>query len=145
MKKNFLILIALLCSTVGQAKFLKAVLYFTDGTNKTGLAKLVEDDDSKVTFRANEDAKSEKIPSTDLTTIVYTTESGSIFTMEHLYLTSAGIFSGKFSNSKKSIGLKLYILKNLKSVKFLIKETPEEILSDQLVLLISLEKKIQII
>lgn len=101
MKKIILILITLLFSTVGQAKYLKAVLYLTDGTNKSGLAKLVEENDSKVTFKTNEDADTEKIAGTDLIKIVYTNESGSIFTMEYLYLTSAGVFSGKFSNSRK--------------------------------------------
>lgn len=101
MKKIILILITLLFSTVGQAKYLKAVLYLTDGTQKTGLAKLVEEDDSKITFKTNEDADTEKIASDGVTKIVYTNESGGIFTMEYLYLTSAGIFSGKFSNSRK--------------------------------------------
>ncbi|OXA80616.1 hypothetical protein SAMN05444397_105148 [Flavobacterium aquidurense] len=101
MKKIILILITLLFSTVGQAKYLKAVLYLADGTNKTGLAKLVEEDDSKVTFKTNEDADTEKIAGADLIKIVYTNETGNIFTMEYLYLTSAGVFTGKFSNSRK--------------------------------------------
>lgn len=114
MKKNFLILIALLCSTVGQAKFLKAVLYLADGSQKTGLAKLVDDDDSKVTFKANEDSDTEKIPSKELTKIIYTGESGGIFTMEYLYLTSANIFSGKFSNSKKKHWFEIVYVKEFK-------------------------------
>lgn len=101
MKKLFTLLVVLLFSAVGHAKYYKAVLYMQDGTNKTGLAELVDMEDSKVYFKSNEEAKTEKISSTDLTRIVYTYDTGQIVTMDYLYLTSENIFSKKISKSKK--------------------------------------------
>jgi hypothetical protein len=114
MKKIILILIALLFSTVGQAKYLKAVIFLKDGTQKTGLAKLVEDSDSKVTFKTTEDADTEKIASDDVIKITYTYESGNSATMEYLYLTSANAFSGKFSNSRKKYWFSIVYNKEFK-------------------------------
>ncbi|RZJ50744.1 MAG: hypothetical protein EOO44_15795 [Flavobacterium sp.] len=101
MKKLVVLAILLLFSTAGHAKFYKAILYLADGTPKTGLAKLVEDKESKVIFKTDENAKTEKIPSEDLIKIVYTYESGEIVTMEYMYLTGTSLFSGKLSKSKK--------------------------------------------
>lgn len=107
-------LVALLFSTVGQAKYLKAVLYLTDGTRKTGLAKVVEDDASKVAYKTDENADTEKIPSIALLRIVYTYESGNIVTMDYLYLTTASAFSGKFSNSRKKHWITMIYNKDFK-------------------------------
>ncbi|GAA3761477.1 hypothetical protein GCM10022423_10960 [Flavobacterium ginsengiterrae] len=73
----------------------------TNGSPKTGLAKLVEDDESKVSFKVDDNADTEKISSIEISKIVYTYESGKIITMEYLYLTGANVFSGKLSKSKK--------------------------------------------
>lgn len=100
MKKIILIIIAVLFSAIGHAKYYKAILYLVDGSPKTGFAELVEDKESKVYFRIDENAKTEKIPSTEISKIVYTYESGQIITMEYLYLTGLNVFSGKFSKSK---------------------------------------------
>lgn len=100
MKKIILIAITVLFSVSGHAKYYKAILYLADGSPKTGLAKLVEDTESKVYFRTEENAKTEKISSTEISKIVYTYESGQIITMEYLYLTGLNVFSGKFSKSK---------------------------------------------
>ncbi|MGO4773636.1 hypothetical protein ACEN2I_18420 [Flavobacterium sp. W22_SRS_FK3] len=100
MKKSILITIAVLFSTIGHAKYYKAILYLVDGSPKTGLAELVEDNESKVYFRTDENAKTEKISSAEISKIVYTYESGQIITMEYLYLTGLNVFSGNFSKSK---------------------------------------------
>ncbi|PXY39278.1 hypothetical protein DMB65_18695 [Flavobacterium cheongpyeongense] len=100
MKKTILITIAVLFSTLGHAKFIKAVLYMEDGTKKTGLAEMVENGDSKVIFKTDEAAKKEKIASKDVKKIEYT-DGENEFLAERFYLTSANTFSGKFSKSKE--------------------------------------------
>ncbi|MGO4773635.1 hypothetical protein ACEN2I_18415 [Flavobacterium sp. W22_SRS_FK3] len=101
MKKTILIAIAVLFSTIGHAKFIKAVLYMEDGTKKTGLAELVENSDSKVVFKTDEKAKKEKIVSADIKKIEFTDDDKNEFLAERLYLTSANAFTGKFSKSKE--------------------------------------------
>ena len=114
MKKNFLILMAILYSAVGQAKFLKAVLYFEDGTKKTGLAELVESEDSKINFKVNEEAKKEKILSADLQRIEYVNADNNMFIVEKFYFTTANLFTGKFSKSKKKIWFYIVYDKDVK-------------------------------
>lgn len=101
MKKTILIAIAVLFSTIGHAKFIKAVLYMEDGTKKTGLAELVENGDSKIVFKTDEKAKKEKIASADIKKIEFTDDDKNEFLAERLYLTSANAFTGKFSKSKE--------------------------------------------
>lgn len=100
MKKIILIVIAVLFSTIGHAKFIQAVLYMEDGTKKAGLAEMVENGDSKVIFKTDEKAKKEKIASDVIKKIEYT-DGENEFLAERFYLTSAGAFSGKFSKSKE--------------------------------------------
>lgn len=100
MQKLITLLVVLLFSTVSHAKFYKAILYLADGSNKTGFAQFVATNDSKVYFKTDEEAKTERISSDDLIRIVYTYNSGQIVTMDYLYLTSANIFSKKISKSK---------------------------------------------
>ena len=114
MKKNILIFIALLCSTICHAKFYKAILYLTDGSNKTGFAQFVETNDSKVYFKAEEEAKTERISSNELIRIVYTYNSGQLVTMDYLYLTSANIFSKKISKSKNKSWFNILYSKEFK-------------------------------
>jgi len=114
MKKIILILIALLFSTIGHAKFYKAILYMEDGTKKKGLAEMVESEDSKVTFKTDEKAKKEKIASTDIKKIEYFDEEECITTLELLYAKTANLFSGKFSNSKKKVWFNILYEKNIK-------------------------------
>lgn len=99
MKKLILMLIVFLFSTLGHAKFSKAILYMEDGTKKTGLAEMVENGDSKVIFKTDEKAKKEKIASADIKKIEYT-DGENEFLAERLYLTSANALTGKFSKSK---------------------------------------------
>lgn len=83
------------------AKFAQAVLYMEDGSVKKGLAELVASDASKVVFKTDENAKKEKIASTDVKKITFTDTDGKLFTAERLYAVTANILSGKFSRSKK--------------------------------------------
>lgn len=100
MKKTIFLFVALLVVSAAQAKYIKAILYMNDGSQKKGLAEMVEYKDSNVRFKADENAKSEKFSSSLINKIEYPNESGFIITMEFLYLTSANGFSGKFSNAK---------------------------------------------
>lgn len=100
MKKTIFLFVALLMVSAAQAKYIKAILYMNDGSQKKGLAEMVEYKDSNVRFKADENAKSEKFSSSLINKIEYPNESGFITTMEFLYLTSANGFSGKFSNAK---------------------------------------------
>lgn len=100
MKKTIFLFVALFVVSAAQAKYIKAILYMNDGSQKKGLAEMVEYKDSNVRFKADENAKSEKFSSSFISKIEYPNELGFITTMEFLYLTSANGFSGKFSNAK---------------------------------------------
>ncbi|AWK03644.1 hypothetical protein HYN56_05165 [Flavobacterium crocinum] len=114
MKKIILILIALLSSNIGQAKFLKAVLYLEDGTKKTGLAELVQSEDSKINFKINEEAKKEKILSAEVKKIEYIDTENNKYIVEKFYFTTANLFTGKFSKSKKKIWFYIVYDKDVK-------------------------------
>ncbi|WP_289665259.1 hypothetical protein [Flavobacterium panacagri] len=102
MKKTILLLFALLLfSSTIHAKYIKAVLYMEDGTVKKGLAEKVEYDDSKVKFKTDEEAKKEKIASTDIKKIEFTDDNNVKSTAERLYATTANLLTGKFSRSGK--------------------------------------------
>ena len=63
MKKTIFLFVALLVVSAAQAKYIKAILYMNDGSQKKGLAEMVEYKDSNVRFKADENAKSEKFSS----------------------------------------------------------------------------------
>jgi hypothetical protein len=98
---TLLLLVFLLFTTTIQAKYVKAVLYMEDGTVKKGLAEKVEYNDSKVKFKTSEEAKKEKISSTDIKKIEFTDNDNVKFTAERLYATTANLLTGKFSRSGK--------------------------------------------
>ncbi|MNK49370.1 hypothetical protein D3C87_682180 [compost metagenome] len=98
---TLLLLVLLLFTTTIQAKYVKAVLYMEDGTVKKGLAEKVEYNDSKVKFKTSEEAKKEKISSTDIKKIEFTDNDNVKFTAERLYATTANLLTGKFSRSGK--------------------------------------------
>ncbi len=102
MKNTTLLLLALLLfTTTIQAKYVKAVLYMEDGTVKKGLAEKVEYNDSKVKFKTSEEAKKEKISSSDIKKIEFIDADNVKFTAERLYATTANLLTGKFSRSGK--------------------------------------------
>jgi len=102
MKNTTLLLAVLLLFTATiQAKYVKAVLYMEDGTVKKGLAEKVEYNDSKVKFKTSEEAKKEKISSTDIKKIEFIDVDNVKFTAERLYATTANLLTGKFSRSGK--------------------------------------------
>lgn len=98
---SLLIVMLLLCTTTIHAKYIKAVLYMEDGTVKKGLAEKVDYNDSKVKFKTDEEAKKEKIPSTDIKKIEFTDADNVKFIAERLYATTANLLTGKFSRSGK--------------------------------------------
>lgn len=100
MQKLITLLVVLLFSTVIHAKFIKAVLYMEDGTKKTGLAELVDSGDSKVSFRTDEKAKTEKLISIDIKKIEYTDEEGNQYVTERLFMTTANSSGTKITKSK---------------------------------------------
>ncbi|WP_348798380.1 hypothetical protein [Flavobacterium adhaerens] len=115
MKKTSLFLLTLLlCTTTIHAKYIKAVLYMEDGTIKKGLSEKVELNDSKVKFRTDENAKTEKISSADIKKIEYTNEENLKITVERLYVTTANILTGKFSKSSKKKWMYIIDDKNVK-------------------------------
>lgn len=114
MKKNILIFFALLCTIIGHAKYYKAILYLNNGTSKVGLAKFVEDQDSKVNFKTDENAKEEKIASDELFRIKYTLESRQVVTMEYLFASTPNVFTGKLSSSKKKCWFAIIYDKDVK-------------------------------
>ena len=114
MKKIILLLFAFLFSTIGHAKFHKAILYMEDGTKKSGLAEMVKSDDSKVSFKTDENAKKEKIVSTDVKKIEYFDDQECVTTVEALYAITANILTGKFSPSKKKIWFVIIYDKDVK-------------------------------
>ncbi|NRS87892.1 hypothetical protein HNQ02_000802 [Flavobacterium sp. 7E] len=114
MKKTIFLFVALLVVSAAQAKYIKAILYMNDGSQKKGLAEMVESDDSKVKFKVDENAKSEKFSSSAVKKIEFTDNDEIIYTAESLYAITANIFTGKFSKSKKKLWF--YIIYN-KDVK----------------------------
>lgn len=114
MKKIILVVIAFLFATVGHAKYNKAVLYMEDGSIKKGLAEMVESDDSKVHFKTDEEAKKEKIASTDIKKIEYLSSENTKYIAERLYATTANLLTGKFSKSKKKLWFYIIYDKDVK-------------------------------
>lgn len=113
MKKIILLAVALLFATTGHAKFSKAVLYMEDGSTKKGLAEMVESDDSKVVFKTDEEAKKEKIASTDIKKIEFESDDKK-YVAERLYATTANLLTGKFSRSKKKVWFYIIYDKDVK-------------------------------
>ena len=113
MKKIILLVIALLFATTGHAKFSKATLYMEDGSTKKGLAEMVESDDSKVVFKADEEAKKEKIASADIKKIEFESDDKK-YVAERLYATTANLLTGKFSRSKKKVWFYIIYDKDVK-------------------------------
>ncbi|OWP84327.1 hypothetical protein BWK59_05975 [Flavobacterium davisii] len=87
-------------STGMQAKFLKAKVYYTNGTQTEGFAKLVECPDRKVSFRKELDGDTEKIKSDELDKIEYTTEDGDKYVAERMKHWSFDLLSFGFDYSK---------------------------------------------
>ena len=114
MKKTILLITILLFSTIGHAKFIKAVLYMEDGSIKKGIAEMVESDDSKVYFKTDEEAKKEKIESINIKKIEYADAESNKYIAERLYATTANILTGKFSRSKKKLWFYIVYDRNVK-------------------------------
>lgn len=115
MKKTFLLLLPLLLfATTIQAQYIKAVVYLEDGTTKKGFAEKVTSTDSKIKFKATEDAKKEKIPNDEIKKIEYTDAENEKYTAEKLYITTANILTGKFSKSNKKKWLYIIYEKSAK-------------------------------
>jgi len=114
MKKIILLVVTLLFATTGHAKFIKAVLYMEDGSTKKGLAEMVESEDSKVYFKTDEEAKKEKIESSNIKKIDYEEGESKKYIAERFYATTANIFTGKFSRSKKKIWFYIIYDKDVK-------------------------------
>jgi len=106
--------IFLLCTTTIHAKYIKAVLYMEDGSVKKGLAERVAYNDSKVKFKANEEAAKEKFSSSDIKKIEFTDDSNVVYTAEKYYATTANLFTGKFSRSGKKRWFYMVSNKNAK-------------------------------
>ncbi|MNX49207.1 hypothetical protein D3C86_798040 [compost metagenome] len=113
MKKTILLVIAILFTITGHAKFSKAVLYMEDGSTKKGLAEMVESDDSKVVFKTDEEAKKEKIASIDIKKIEYVSDDKK-YVAERLYATTANLLTGKFSRSRKKVWFYIIYDKDVK-------------------------------
>ena len=74
---------------------------------------MVEFDDLKVSFKTAEEAKKEKIESAGIQKIEYSNTEG-IYIAERLFATTANVFTGKFSNSKKKGWFYIIYEKNVK-------------------------------
>lgn len=109
-----LFVILFLFTTTGHAKFIKVVLYMEDGSTKKGFAEMVESDDSKVYFKRDEEAKKEKIESTNIKKIEYADGESKKYIAERLYATTANILTAKFSRSKKKLWFYIIYDKNVK-------------------------------
>ena len=100
MNKLILTAILLLHTITGYSEFNKAILYLENGEKKTGFSEMVDPDDAKVLFKADENSKKEVIPSSDIKKIEYTDKAGNSYLAERLYMMSLTL-SGKYSKSKE--------------------------------------------
>jgi hypothetical protein len=114
MKNTILFLSIFLFATTANAKFINAVLYMQDGSVKKGFAEMVESDDSKVYYKTNEEAKTEKIESNNIIKIEYLDSDNKRQLAERLYATTANILTGKFSKSKKKVWFYIVYDKSVK-------------------------------
>ncbi|MFH6991103.1 hypothetical protein [Flavobacterium sp. FlaQc-48] len=115
MKPTRLFLIIFLVFTCNiHAKYIKAVLYMKDGAIKKGLAEKVVSTDSNVKFKADKEAKKEKISSSEIKKIEYIDFDNVKYTAERLYATTENILNGKFSRSAQKKWFYIIYDKNAK-------------------------------
>ena len=104
MKQLLFIWMMLIGLTLSAKPFYKSVLEYTDGTIKSGYAKVPNMNDKKISYKESEDGGVTSITSDDLFSITLITEKGTSYFLERVF--SSKIYPKKSGEVKEKVGKK---------------------------------------